>query len=110
MVQESAIMFNRFCSVDKTWQHGLTHYLFGSFGMERLPDDKRAVDTQRVGASTEAFQLRGHRLLELQQVKDRKEDVRAVTAKLKLDEDEEEPFTPPVNSLDTPSPSMIPLY
>lgn len=43
-------------------------YLFGGFGVEGLPDDERAVHTQRVGASTEAFQLRGHRLLELQQV------------------------------------------
>lgn len=64
--------------------------------MERLPDDKGAVDTQRVGASTEAFQLRGHRLLELQQVKDRNVHVRkSVTATLKLDEDEEESFTLP---------------
>lgn len=46
-------------------------YLFGCFGVEGLPDDKRAVHTQRVGASTEALQLRGHRLLELEQVEHR---------------------------------------
>lgn len=98
---------NHFCSVDKMWQHCLTHYLFGSFGVERLPDDKGAVDTQYVGASTEAFQLRGHRLLELQQVKDRNVHVRrSVTAKLKLDEDEEESFTLPANSMDAPSQSI----
>lgn len=86
------------------WQHRLTHYLFGSFGVERLSDDKGAVDTQRVGASTEAFQLWGHRLLELQQVKDRNGHVRrSVTVRLKLDKDEEESFTLPVNSLDAPS-------
>lgn len=79
--------------------------------MERLPDDKGAVDTQRVGASTEAFQLRGHRLLELQQAKDRNVHVRrSATAKLKLDEDGEDSSTPAGNSLDTLSQSMISLY
>lgn len=44
--------------------------------MERLADDEGTVHTQRVRAPAEAFQLRGHRLLELQQAEDRNVHVR----------------------------------
>lgn len=54
-------------------------YLFGSFGVEGLSDNKRTIDTKCVRASAEALQFWRHRLLELHNETEKDEKIKLNT-------------------------------